>query len=200
MSHSKIGYFSTFKHPESAVQLQLSDHTKIIWCNYGRFICPICGAVSPVPFHGDAYQCNTCGVKYQAFGNSLYIWGHPTVYLKALSELTHKYEDNARARIKNRSERLELEQQKEKLLAEAKKLQETALQALIGVSHVSGTMDGADILIARAKGKGKYPKVEMPVGMQAILDHINEWANSNDPRDLMLVGIKNTPITIHKDV
>ena len=68
-----------------------------------RFICPNCGTVSSVPTHGDAFQCDTCGVKYQAYGNQLNIWGHPKLYQKALDELTKTYQDNSRARIKNRN-------------------------------------------------------------------------------------------------
>jgi hypothetical protein len=108
---------------------------------------------------------------------------------------------NARERIINRNERLKLEATKQTLLAEASNLKNKTLEAILdNYSNygMSGTMDGADVLIARAKGKNKFPKPVMPEGMQGLIDHIDEWAKSDDPRELMLVGLNHGLISISK--
>ena len=81
----KIGEFQKFHHPVYAECLDGSEFvvhtTKPSRFITGRvvegesyFICPRCGAKHIKPEHGNAYQCKICRLKWQMYGNGLYIW------------------------------------------------------------------------------------------------------------------------------
>ena len=78
-----IGTFNKFHHPEHAERHVLSDFTfsykhpsKVVEglkMKKSVFTCPGCEVSEESLNHGDAWEC-TCGLKYQSYGNSLYIW------------------------------------------------------------------------------------------------------------------------------
>ena len=82
-----IGKFQEYEHPAYAELHQLAHHTKMVntmrlskfvpGLEYGDsdelFICPRCGLRSPQFEHGNAYECE-CGLRFQAYGNGLYLW------------------------------------------------------------------------------------------------------------------------------
>jgi len=83
-----IGKFQEYEHPEDAELHQLSTFTKyhdeITHSRYVKglnvekrvetFVCPRCKAHFPGLEYGDAYECEGCGLKFQSYGNALYLW------------------------------------------------------------------------------------------------------------------------------
>ena len=221
MSHTKIGSFGRFKAPMIVLALMLSDHTKRTPCgenficpvcgkehpelNHGdAYECDRCGA-----------KYRSQGNKLEVWGHpDIY-----TQLSNQLTREAHQIQcerDEARSAIYSAEQKIAL---LEKYITEARRAdsaRDDARRAVRVADHKLGlltaranalraermsrssipfdcsdSMNGADILIARAKSKAKaasktYSKPGMPEGLDGLIDQINTWAKSDDESTLVI--------------